>query len=174
MDVFSAIDMQVGYTYDALGRLTKTTYPATPTTYTYIEYDGLGRKKFESEQTADSSIVSTTIGKVFEYDAAGRLIQVTLPEPQTSSGHPIYHYVYDQFGNQVAQIDPLSRMTVFTYNELHQQTYKYQPFVVSGTLPTTAAEVYTALAAVSPQPDYEQRSYDTTYGRLESVTDYSK
>jgi RHS repeat-associated protein len=65
-------------------------------------------------------------------------------------------------------------MTVFTYNELHQQTYKYQPFVVSGTLPTTAAEVYTALAAVSPQPDYEQRSYDTTYGRLESVTDYKQ
>ncbi len=42
--------------HDSLGRIIKTTYPATQQnaqTYTYVKYDNLGRKAWESEQTAE-------------------------------------------------------------------------------------------------------------------------
>ncbi|HIJ72033.1 MAG TPA: RHS repeat protein [Planctomycetes bacterium] len=69
------------FDYDALGRLIKTTHPATaqnPVTYTYIKYDKRSRKVFESEQTAEID-PNDAIGKEFEYDSAGRLIKVILP-----------------------------------------------------------------------------------------------
>ena len=174
------------FEYDeALGRLTTTIHPPTDyinedgdavtnaLLYTHIAYDGLGRKKWE---TAQVSFVEMPLEgsdnfkenvKQFYYDTAGRLTSVQLPVPEDGADPPIYDYFYDDYGNMVAIWDPLGRLTVFKYNELNQQTHKYQPFEYTGTI-STISEIYTAIPTGQ---DVETREYDD-YGRIEKVTDY--
>jgi YD repeat-containing protein len=122
------------FDYDALGRIIKTTYPATaqnPETYTYVKYDKFGRKSWESEQTAEVD-PNDALKRQFEYDAAGRLVKVILPEVEDPNNgfvltRPVYEYVYDIYGNQVAIIDPYDRETSFTYNEIHKQVSRTLP-----------------------------------------------
>ncbi len=156
------------FTYDALGRIIMTTFPATtqnPITYAHVTYDGLGRKIFESEQTTQIN-PDNAVGKEFEYDASGRLSAVVLAAvPDSENGNvltcPRYEYKYDDFGNQIEiwdklKQDPLTgvvndtykRITKFTYNELHQQTSRQLP----GT-----------------QTEYKE--YDE-FGRIRKATDF--
>jgi RHS repeat-associated protein/fibro-slime domain-containing protein len=183
-------DFTTEFTYDALGRLTKTTHPktvveeggATPvTTYGHVEYDGLGRKAWQSETTIESN-PANAIGREFYYDTAGRLTAVELPvvdDPEDDPDlgetvHPRYDYFYDKYGNQVGILDPKNRLTVFKYNEFNRQTARYMPFVPTDPLPEnilTAEDVYTALSNASPAPDSETRQYNDL-GQLERTKDF--
>ena len=102
------------FSYDALGRSKWTKYPATTQnsiTYIHTQYDGLGRKKFESEQIASDDSTSA-VGKTFECDTAGMLkaaILAQVPDPENSDipTNPRYEYDYDVFGNQTAIRDSI-------------------------------------------------------------------
>jgi uncharacterized protein RhaS with RHS repeats len=120
----------------------------------------------------------------FEYDTADRLISTTLPavdDPEDSPDmgetvQPQYRYFYDDYGNQVGILDAKDRLTVFKYNELNNQTAKYQPFVPTDPLPAninTAANVYTALSNASPQPLSETMGYDEL-GRIKVHIDFEE
>ena len=176
------------FEYDALGRLEKTIHPdsvlydmgstAVPT-YTHVGYDGLGRKKYQSETTREAT--RTVLGDAdglrwFYYDVAGRLTQVIMPKPKTADpDHPVYNYFYDDYGNQIAILDPLVRMTVFEYDESNHQTAKYMPFAFVDPTPSDGEikvdDIYAALDTASP--DVEYRDYDL-HGRLEAHTDYKE
>ncbi len=164
------------FDYDALGRIVKITYPETTQnseTYVYVEYDGLGRKAWESKQTTKTYAQLTAEDlKEYEYDASGRLTAVILPQTAAmespvhddttlTNASPIYEYVYDNFGNLTESrdniyelggniIDTYARTTAFTYNELHQQT--------SRELPDTKTE---------------HKEYDN-FGRIVRATDFEK
>jgi len=176
--------------YDGLGRVVKTTYPPTSfegssgdqPTYTHVGYDGLGRKKWQSEQTAtdlplpdDPSYDTIPAGinkREFEYDAAGRLTQVKLPEVPIDGGtaQPTYNYFYDDNGNLVGSLDAEGRLTAFKYDHLGNQVAKYMPFTPAGAL-SDAASVYSELSQATPAPDVETKQYDAL-GRLEKAKDY--
>ncbi|MFA7486156.1 MAG: hypothetical protein WCZ89_09040, partial [Phycisphaerae bacterium] len=131
--VVDALGNTTSFIYDSLGRAITTVYPAAEfegssgqqPTYSHVEYDGLGRKSFESQQT-DQSNHDYAIGKSFEYDLSGRLTKVILPA--VTGGTPEYRYFYDTFGNMVGILDPLNRMTVFEYDEFNRQIFKFMPF----------------------------------------------
>ncbi len=132
--VKDARENTTSFDYDTLGRVIKTTFPATaqnPVTYVHIDYDGLGRKTFESKQTAEED-PNYAIGKVFEYDSAGRATAVILPEvedPEDSNNmkNPAYDYEYDNHGNLISITDAKGRQTQFTYNELNRLTSRTLP-----------------------------------------------
>jgi len=177
--VTDARNNTISFIYDAIGKLLKTTCPATtqnPVTYIHIEYDGLGRKSFESEQTSESNPANAP-GKMFGYDAAGRLADVNLPEvPNPDNGNqltsPQYRYISDIYGNSVGILDAKGQLTVLQYNELNLQTHKYQPFAVANPAAiTNAAAVYSALAGASPAPAVETREYNVL-DQLIKVTDF--
>ena len=181
---------KTSFAYDALGRLTKTTHPetvvdeggATPViTYSHVEYDGLGRKAWQSETTIESN-PANAIGREFYYDTAGRLTAVELPvvdDPEDDPDlgetvHPRYDYFYDDYGNQVGRLEPKGRLTVFKYDQLNRQTAQYMPFEFTdptpGT-PVTVDDVYTALGNASPAPDSQTRQYNDL-GQLERTKDF--
>jgi RHS repeat-associated protein len=182
--VTDARDKTTSFEYDDLGRLEKTIHPLAKyyddeneyVTYSHLGYDGLGRKKYQSETTREA--VRTNLDgadglRWFDYDVAGRLSKVTLPA--VAAGTPVYKYFYDDYGNQIAILDPLVRMTVFEYDESNRQTAKYMPFAFVDPTPgdgeITVDDVYDALDAALP--DVEYRDYDL-YGRLEAHTDYKE
>lgn len=184
------------FQYDALGRLIRTEHPQaeyyneykSPTpgyetgkTYTHVGYDGLGRKAWQSNQVPQEFGTAASVPddevRDFEYDEAGRLIGVELPDPDGDGiDIPYYRYIYDERGNQVGILDAEDRLTVFEYDEFGHQTAKYMPFVPTDPAPAdidTAEEVYTALSNADPTPDAEYRDYDE-FGRLERHTDYAR
>jgi len=187
-------DYKTSFEYDALGRLIKTTYPATtqnPVTYVHIEYDGLGRKSFESEQTTENN-PANAIGKVFEYDAAGRLTAIVLSavdDPFPESGreaeqvYPRCEYEYDQCGNLLTIKDNVkqyadgtiiaghARQTSFTYDEMNHQ--------LSRTLPNGSTEYfeYDELGRMTVHIDFEEQATGYFYnarGLLEYKRYYDK
>jgi hypothetical protein len=156
-------------------------------TYTHVSYDGLGRKEWESNQTSSSGDTGDEVPnseiKDFEYDLAGRLITVTLPEPESGAGNPVYRYIYDDYGNQAGILDPLYRLTIFEYDHLHRQRAKYMPFAITQAqydaiydLDVTdsisiAEEMYGLLPGAPATPDAEFWDYDEL-GRLKLHTDF--
>jgi RHS repeat-associated protein len=186
---------ETSFIYDALGRVTTTVHPktlvegagASPVeTYTHVGYDGLGRKAWETagvlasretldamDQTAFDAFIANN-AKQYVYDTAGRLTRVILPvvdNPEDASPdlvHPLYDYIYDDYGNQIGIIDPKDRLTVFKYDHLGRQTTKYQPFVYAGD--PTPATIYAAVAAQTGL-EFEETSYDP-HGRVSTQTDY--
>ena len=172
------------FEYDALGRLIQTNHPlvdldgvggATDATFTYVGYDGLGRKEWQSETTANTGALDSRDGlRGFEYDAAGRLVKVVMAEPDADTwvweNNPNYRYFYDDYGNLAGILDSLDRLTVFKYNELSKQTTRYMPFEF--TDPTggeiTIADIYDSVPTNHPE---ETRQYDEL-GRIDESTDY--
>jgi len=127
---------------------------------------------FESEQSAEID-PNDAVAKEFVYDSAGRLIKVILPEVEDPNNNniltkPVYQYVYDIYGNQIAIIDPYDRVTVFCYDELNRLARKYMPFYVDLPDAPTADDIY---ALDLTDKLYEQRSYNNL-GRLETTIDY--
>jgi RHS repeat-associated protein len=146
--VTDANNQTTSFTYDCLGRVIQTTYPPKTTggsnIYVYVGYDGLGRKIWESKQTTKTHEQLTNQDKKeFEYDSAGRLIAVTLPQNDEMAvpdhngvtlvdARTRHEYVYDAYGNMIEQwddiyvkggviIDTHARVTRFTYDHLHNQ-----------------------------------------------------
>ena len=101
------------YQYDAQGNTVLTTY--NDGSFVQKTYDDFGRMTAESYQTAEGG---TPLWKDYQYDAQGRLVEVTLPQV---AGTPVYQYGYDANGNQTSIVDPLGHTTEFTYDaEAHE------------------------------------------------------
>jgi len=60
----------------------------------------------------------------YEYDALGRMVQVTTPDPDGVGGvaASVTHYSYDLNGNQVKVRDPLQLETTYEYDFLNRRT----------------------------------------------------
>ncbi|MCH9022264.1 MAG: RHS repeat protein, partial [Planctomycetes bacterium] len=166
------------FTYDSLGRTIQTTHPPTlvaeggavpVATYTYLGYDGLGRKQWQSEPTTqtDPNVLGDADGlRWFDYDPAGRLIRVTLPKANNPQGGPDEwvknNYDYDIFGNLISIIDPNGKETAFTYNHLHRQTSRALP---NGL---TEYKEYDSLGRLIKHTDFNGQvaGYEYALGRL--------
>ncbi len=91
------------YAIDTMGRITTITEPGGSTLqYTY---DGAGRR------TSLTTLAGTTS---YQYDAAGRLIQVVDPAHHTTA------YGYDSRGNLAQRTLPNGVTTVYSYDELNR------------------------------------------------------
>ena len=98
------------YTYDTLGRLTKTTYPDGTTASS--EYDAIG----QTTRAIDALGNVTQYG----YDAARRRTSSTDP-----AGH-VTSFAYDAAGNQISMTDSLGHITRYGYDAANckvQTTY---------------------------------------------------
>ncbi|MHC4500452.1 MAG: hypothetical protein ACYS21_15235, partial [Planctomycetota bacterium] len=83
--VTNALNNTTEFEYDGLGRVLKTIYQAVPThgvTYSHTGYDAFGRRWWQSSQVteSDADLVDYSECKYFNYDSAGRLAVVSLPE----------------------------------------------------------------------------------------------
>ncbi len=123
------------FVHEVLGRIVETIFHDE--TYTYSDYDELGRRVGQVDQAG--------LLRLFDYDKAGRLTAVILPEvidPNNNDQptYPRYEYEYDQHGNLIKITDNLkmdpdtddvndldARVTEFTYNELGQQVSRKLP-----------------------------------------------
>ncbi len=177
------------YSYDEQGRLITTQLPSVDgigITFIHVGYDVYGRKEWETEPTIKTlGALTNNDKKQYEYDpVTGQLIKVTLPDPDDGTEHPSYRYIYDQYGNQVAKIDPLWRITVSKYNEFQQQTVQYQPFLYSDNYSDvevieafeeldTADEIYNELNTNHGSTLFESWQYDEQ-NRLKLHTDYEE
>jgi RHS repeat-associated protein len=109
------------YFFDALNRMTSTTFPDTTTQLT--TYDADGRKIAQTDQAS----VTTEFG----YDGAGRLIVVT--NAVGTGQQAVTHYAYDEAGNQITQVDALGRTNAFVYDGLGRRTQHVLPGTQSET-----------------------------------------
>jgi len=151
------------FEYDALNRVIKTIYPASIVeeggqdpvlTYSHVGYDYLGRKAWETATTIYSGQVGDEVPesekKYYEYDEAGRVTAVILPQvyemaspahngTMLTNARPRYEYLYDEFGNLTeirdniyepetgSKVVTYARSTIFTYDWLHNQTSREMP-----------------------------------------------
>jgi RHS repeat-associated protein len=99
------------YFFDALNRMTKTTFPDTTAQLT--TYDADGRKIAQTDQAS----ITTEFG----YDGAGRLTSVT------NALNRVTQYAYDEAGNQITQVDALNRTTTYAYDGLGRRTVRTLP-----------------------------------------------
>jgi YD repeat-containing protein len=154
--VTDALSDTTSFMYDALGRVTRTTHPATKfdgstedrPLYTHTVYDGLGRNRYDIPQTglatlpaAGTADFDALKAKEFVYDTVGRLTMVILPKVEkdppgdTTLVHPIYRYYYDSYGNQTCILDAKGRATVFEYDHMQRAVKKYMPYQVTFAAP---------------------------------------
>jgi RHS repeat-associated protein len=116
------------YEYDLWGRATKATFPkplGTETYAPYVEYayDYLSRLTSLTENVNGGTTDTRTFA--YDYDALGRLVEETLPDPGdgTISGNsPVYRTAYNVLGQVVQETDARGNPTRFTYDGLHRLT----------------------------------------------------
>lgn len=133
----SSKNVSKSYTYDNMGRITKTTSNDVTTTYSY---DAMGRKYTESEYTADgdysvfrgyfyegvSKYVSQELtgqyhlllysNKTYEYDDEMRIEKVM------ESGNETVSYTYDANGNKKTETLANGVVSTYTYNNANKIT----------------------------------------------------
>ena len=134
------------FTYDNVGRVTHTigrgdavASGGTGDVVTQTIYDSLGRRVAE--------IDALNRRTDYDYDDAGRLIGVTLPQIDpdgfatgtVDNTRPVYTYGYDAYGNQTTITDPIGntttadpddRVTQFAYDERGRQISRTLPLGV--------------------------------------------
>lgn len=138
----------IGYTYDALNRLTAKDLPGTEPDATYA-YDLLNRMTSATQNSITNSMTWDALGRMLtetapqgtvtsEYDLAGRRTKVTLPGATTLYAN----YDYDLLGNvtfirengatsgvgvlATYQYDSLSRRSSVTFGNGVSQSFTYQ------------------------------------------------
>ena len=183
------------FKYDLIGRLQRIKTPQVEyiddaqnpqngPLYTHMGYDGLGNKTWSSEPIPQdlSENVSDTDITVYSYSPSGRLEKVSLPvvlvpAGETGAGNtfnPLYTYYYDDYGNQIAILDPKGRATSFEYDYLGRLKKKYMPFKTTYE-PTVNEDnpSYEDIAdeLASANPACEEKWYDS-FGRIEIEKDY--
>ncbi len=110
------------YEYDALNRLTQTTF--TDNTTVSTAYTSTG---FAYQSTDELGRVSQK-----QFDAAGRLVAATSPDPVTgaiTSNSSVTQTQYDANGNAVQVIDPLGHVSEFVYDERNRKIASIAPEV---------------------------------------------
>lgn len=140
--------VNVGYTYDASGRVTEFSGPLTGQDTTYA-HDDLGR--VTSVTDASGRVIS------YEYDSRNRLIKLIDHDPDGAGSEvgPTTEYDYDDAGQLTKVTDPLGRETSYTYD-------------VRGLLKTTTRpDPDGAGSGIAPVTTYD---YDAI-GRQNKVTD---
>lgn len=138
--------------YDALGRLTGTTFADGTTTA--VVFDGAGQEIAFVDERGNST--------TSEYDDAGRQTQRADALGNTMA------ITWDAAGNQATSVDARGNTTSFTYDALNRRT---TTALADGTTTTTA---YDALGRTLSQTDQAGRTTQFGYdalGRLTSVTD---
>jgi RHS repeat-associated protein len=105
------------YTFDALNRMTKTTFPDHSTQLT--AYDALGRKVASTDPATNTTH--------FGYDGTGRLTSVT------NALNQVTRYAYDEAGNQLTQVDALLRTNGYAYDGLGRRIQHIMPGAQSET-----------------------------------------
>jgi len=101
--------------FDSLNRLWQVQYPDGTATAT--AYDGDGRRVGEMNQ---DRLVTW-----FTYDGAGRLVSVT--NALGSAQQTVTRYQYDEAGNEIAQIDALSRTNTYAYDGMGRRVQHLMP-----------------------------------------------
>jgi RHS repeat-associated protein len=118
--VIDANNQQTSFTYDVMNRLTKITYPTTPSSSTQFGYDYRGRKASVTDQN----------GKItqYAYDDADRLISVT------DANNGLTQYAYDTESNLTSIRDAGGNLTTFQYDAFGH--------VTQATFPSNLFETY--------------------------------
>jgi RHS repeat-associated protein len=117
------------YKYDDLGRLHKEILPhptnalatgETDRPVTTFEYFADGQIKKVTEKIFEGTNRETS----YDYDGAGRLKTVTLPQvydfDTSSNVTPEWHYAHDEFGRTTTLTDPRGFDTEYQYDNLHR------------------------------------------------------
>ncbi len=150
------------YAYDALGRVTKETFPdGSATTHAYhglttAETNALGQTRTVTKDS-QGEVVSVTdaAGKTttYAYDPFGNLIQTTDPlgnvvtatydvrGRKTASSDPdlgAWTYAYDTASELVSQTDAKNQTTTFSYDVLGRMTGRAEPSMDSAWVYDTA------------------------------------
>ena len=141
-----ALHAKTAFTHNGPGWETSVTLPSQTATYTaggpqtLYFYDGDGNVTTERSPTHNTTYASTTIDTDYSYDYAGRLVSVTLPDPDgstTTLHSPVTRDAYDAAGLLLHQTetdfgDSFENITSYFYNALGQQTSVVQPNPING------------------------------------------
>ena len=169
------------YGYNAVGRRTFIT--DANGIVTAYGYDPLGRLTAVTEnyQPGQPPDHQTNVTTVYEYDAAGNLVQVTSPKSQVTG------YTYDELNRLVRVTDPLGHTTSYAYDAVGNTktvtdangtvvAYTYDPLnrLSAVHYPTSTVQfAYDALGlrtAMTDTTGVTRYGYDAL-GRLTAVTD---
>ncbi|WP_428304807.1 RHS repeat-associated core domain-containing protein [Lacipirellula sp.] len=136
------IERRTSYKYDALNRLISQVenagaYDVTDRHTTANQYDASGNlTKVEENPGVDPRQVAT----VYAYDSLGRLVAETEQgQVGGSTEKRTRRFQYDAIGNQVAHIDPMSRLTRSEYDRLGRLTKTIDPDPDGNNLVTALA-----------------------------------
>ena len=118
--VIDANNQQTSFTYDVMNRLTKITYPTTPSSSTQFGYDYRGRRTSVTDQN----------GKLtqYAYDDADRLVSVT------DANNGLTQYAYDTENNLTSIRDAAGNLTTLQYDAFGH--------VTQTTFPSNLFETY--------------------------------
>lgn len=167
MVVWDALGGITTFDYNARGLLTKVTTAANTALETAVEY------AYDSADNVISYTNELGVVTTYTYDALGRRIGMTLPDPDGSGGAqlaPTYSYVYDKIGRLVEEYDPLNRLTEYVYNALGQLTQVITPDHDSDGLRSVTSYVYDAAGRLEEVIDALGRSQTVTYDELGRIT----
>ena len=135
------------FSYDELGRLTRTDHPDG--TFTTQGFDAAGRVT----RTTDELGRTTD----YVYNGRGQLLSVTEPAPEIGEPRPVTTYTWDLSGNRLTQTDALGRTTRMRYDALNRQTRRTLP---GGQF---ASAEYDAVGNRIVQTDFNGQSVEFVY-----------
>jgi YD repeat-containing protein len=128
------------FTYDALGRVVKETFPDGSATQ--HAYHGL--------TTSDTDALNQT--RTVNKDSQGHVVSVTDAASKTTT------YAYDPFGNLIQTTDPLGNVVTATYDVRGRKIAPNDPISAPGPTHTTRQ----ASSSARPTPRARQRPSATT------------
>ncbi|MCL4207913.1 MAG: hypothetical protein KJ000_35960, partial [Pirellulaceae bacterium] len=128
-------------------------------TYTY---DAAGQRLTETDPLGRTSS--------YQYDALGRVVEYTLPDPDGAGplAAPVYAYAYDLAGNLLSVTDPLNNTTSYAYDDFDRVV------TVTDALSGATGFAYDAAGQLLERTDPLDRTTAWAYdqlGRTVAVTD---
>ena len=146
-------------TYDDIGQLLSTTDANGATTY--HTYDGDGNQLTETDP--DGNVNYDTYDDLDQLISQTQLIQLSSGAASVAA---TTSYQYDADGNLIQQTDPDGRVTVFSYNDLDQETGEqwYASATAAATGPSAASNAMTFTYdsdgdLLTAQDDYSSYTY---------------